>query len=62
MNAVGRIVAVFTPYGVAVLLTRYGSVTVFVVLGMLLVTCALILFCFGIETRRVSLEALSSLR
>ncbi|TGC36449.1 sugar (and other) transporter family protein, partial [Salmonella enterica subsp. enterica serovar Enteritidis] len=24
--------------------------------------CALILFCFGIETRRVSLEALSSLR
>ncbi|SUI20861.1 membrane transport protein [Salmonella enterica subsp. salamae] len=62
VNAVGRIVAVFTPYGVAVLLTRYGSVTVFVVLGMLLAACALILFCFGIETRRVSLEALSSLR
>ncbi|EJJ9677445.1 MFS transporter [Salmonella enterica] len=61
VNAVGRIVAVFTPYGVAVLLTRYGSVTVFVVLGMLLAACALILFCFGIETRRVSLEALSSL-
>lgn len=61
VNAVGRIVAVFTPYGVAVLLTQYGSVTVFMVLGVLLVVCALILFCFGIETRRVSLEEISNL-
>ncbi|POT57632.1 MFS transporter [Citrobacter amalonaticus] len=61
VNAVGRIVAVFTPYGVAVLLTQYGSVTVFIVLGAMLVVCALILFFFGIETRKVSLEEISSL-
>lgn len=61
VNAVGRIVAVFTPYGVAVLLTQYGSVTVFIVLGVMLVVCALILFFFGIETRMVSLEEISSL-
>ncbi len=51
----------FTPYGVAILLTRYGSVTVFIVLGVMLVLCALILFCFGIETRKVSLEEISAL-
>ncbi|HAT4015949.1 TPA: MFS transporter [Citrobacter freundii] len=61
VNAVGRIVAVFTPYGVAILLTRYGSVTVFIALGVMLVLCALILFCFGIETRKVSLEEISAL-
>ena len=61
MNAVGRIVAVFTPYGVAILLTRYGSIPVFIVLGIMLVLCALILFCFGIETRKVSLEEISTL-
>ena len=61
VNAVGRIVAVFTPYGVALLLTRYGSIRVFIVLGVMLVLCALILFCFGIETRKVSLEEISSL-
>lgn len=61
VNAVGRIVAVFTPYGVAILLTRYGSITVFIVLGVMLVLCALILFCFGIETRKVSLEEISTL-
>ncbi|MDU7186777.1 MAG: MFS transporter, partial [Klebsiella sp.] len=57
----GRIVAVFTPYGVAILLTRYGAITVFMVLGLLLALCALILFCFGIETRNASLEEISAL-
>ncbi len=38
------IVAVLLPYGVAVLLTRYGPVTVFVVLGMLLARADIILF------------------
>lgn len=61
VNAVGRIVAVFTPYGVAALLTEYGSVTVFIVLGVMLVVCSLILFFFGIETRMVSLEEIASL-
>ncbi|PWC19673.1 MFS transporter [Brenneria corticis] len=61
VNAIGRIVAVFTPYGVAALLTHYDSITVFIVLGMLLVFCALILFFFGIETRMVPLEEISGL-
>lgn len=59
VNAVGRIVAVFTPYGVAILLTRYDSITVFIVLGSLLICCSIIIFFFGIETRRVSLEDIS---
>ncbi|STQ54802.1 metabolite transport protein [Escherichia coli] len=59
LNAVGRIVAVFTPYGVAALLTHYGSITVFIVLGVMLVLCALVLSIFGIETRKVSLEEIS---
>lgn len=61
VNAVGRIVAVFTPYGVASLLTHYGSTTVFIVLGVLLACCALILFVFGIETRMISLEEITQL-
>lgn len=60
VNAVGRIVAVFTPYGIAILLTQHGAITVFIVLGIMLVICALILFFFGIETRMVSLEEISS--
>ncbi|WP_252159841.1 MFS transporter, partial [Escherichia coli] len=59
VNAVGRIVAVFTPYGVAALLTHYGSITVFIVLGVMLLLCALVLSIFGIETRKVSLEEIS---
>ncbi|HHC4759667.1 TPA: MFS transporter [Escherichia albertii] len=59
VNAVGRMVAVFTPYGVAALLTHYGSITVFIVLGVMLVLCALVLYIFGIETRKVSLEEIS---
>lgn len=60
VNAVGRIFAVFTPYGVAILLTQYGSIMVFIVLGVMLLLCALFLFCFGIETRSISLEEISS--
>ena len=59
VNAVGRIVAVFTPSGVAALLTHYGSITVFMVLGVMLLLCALVLSIFGIETRKVSLEEIS---
>lgn len=61
VNAVGRIVAVFTPYGVAALLTHYGTCAVFSVLGVMLFCCSLILFLFGIETRMVSLEEISEL-
>ncbi len=47
------------PYGVAALLTHYGSITVFMVLGVMLLLCALVLSIFGIETRKVSLEEIS---
>ena len=56
VNAVGRIVAVFTPYGVAALLTHYGSITVFMVLGVMLVLCALVLSIFDNLSQKVSLE------
>lgn len=42
-------------------MTRSGAITVFMVLGVMLVLCALILFCFGIETRKISLEEISTL-
>ncbi|WP_432462879.1 MFS transporter [Agarivorans sp. QJM3NY_33] len=61
VNAVGRFVAVIAPYGVAMLLTDYGSKTVFVVLGAILILCAFLLLVFGIETRTVSLEKISQL-
>lgn len=60
VNAVGRIVAVFTLRcrgPVDPLRGDYG----FMVLGVMLVLCALILFCFGIETRKISLEEISTL-
>lgn len=60
-DAAGRIVVVFTSYGVAILLTRYGSVTIFTVLGVMLVLCMLILSCFGIEIYKVSSEETSAL-
>lgn len=59
VNSVGRVVAVFAPYGVAALLTHYDSITVFITLGGLLICCAVILFTFGIETRKVSLEEIT---
>ncbi|PQK30101.1 hypothetical protein C5Y85_18730 [Escherichia coli] len=40
-------------------LTHYGSITVFIVLGVMLLLCALVLSIFGIETRKVSLEEIS---
>ncbi|WP_409308042.1 MFS transporter [Pectobacterium sp. B1J-3] len=61
VNAIGRIIAVFTPYGVAALLTHYGSVMVFIILGTLLVTCSVIILFFGVETRMVSLEEIANL-
>ncbi|WP_411683155.1 MFS transporter [Clostridium thailandense] len=55
-NAVGRAVTIFTPYGVAWLMTNYGSVAVFIALGGVLGIVALILATIGIETRQKSIE------
>lgn len=55
-NAVGRIVTIFTPFGVAWLMTNYGSIAVFVTLGGILLIVALIIATIGIETRQKSIE------
>jgi MFS transporter, putative metabolite:H+ symporter len=55
-NAIGRLVTVFTPYGVAWILTNYGSVAVFITIGAVLVLVAVVVATIGIETRGKSLE------
>ena len=59
-NAIGRVSAVFSPYGVAWLLSNYGSISVFIGLGVVLVLIAIIVATLGIETRRKSLEEIST--
>ncbi|MDU4961433.1 MAG: MFS transporter [Sporomusaceae bacterium] len=55
-NAVGRVSAIFSPYGVAWILSNYGAVAVFIALGLILVLVAVIIATLGIETRHKSLE------
>jgi len=55
-NAVGRASAVFSPYGVAWLLSNYGSIAVFIGLGIVLTVIAIIVSTLGVETRNKSLE------
>ena len=59
-NSIGRIVAIVTPYVIAWLLTEFNVTVVFVVLGIVLGSCALILTIFGIETRNKSLEEIAN--
>lgn len=59
-NAVGRVSAVFSPYGVAWLLSNYGSISVFIGLGVVLILIALIVATLGIETRHKTLEEIST--
>jgi MFS transporter, putative metabolite:H+ symporter len=59
-NAIGRVVTIFTPFGVAWLMTNYGSIAVFIVLGAVLIFVALIIATIGIETRQKSIEEISS--
>jgi len=58
-NAIGRVSAIFSPYGVAWLLSNYGSIAVFIGLGGVLVLLALIIATLNIETRYKSLEEIS---
>lgn len=60
-DAIGRIVAILTPYLIAWLLTDFGQVVVFVVIGSLLVVCAVILSIYGFETRDVSVEEIGNM-
>lgn len=58
-NAIGRVSAIFSPYGVAWLLSNYGSIAVFIALGIILVLLAIIIATLGVETRHKSLEEIS---
>ncbi|WP_411682339.1 MFS transporter [Clostridium thailandense] len=58
-NAVGRAVTIFTPYGVAWIMTKYGSVAVFLTIGALLGIVALVIIFLGIETRQKSIEQIN---
>ena len=55
-NAVGRLSAVFSPYGVAWLLTNYGTLAVFEALAVFILLIAALIFVMGVETRYKSLE------
>ncbi|MEY8000485.1 MFS transporter [Clostridium sp. Mt-5] len=55
-NAIGRAVTIFTPYGVAMIMTKYGSVAVFIAIGVILGLVALVILIFGIETRQKTIE------
>jgi putative MFS transporter len=58
-TAIGRAFAVFAPYGVAWILTNYGSILVFVAIGALLVLVAGVVAVFGVETRQKSIEEIN---
>jgi putative MFS transporter len=55
-NSIGRLVTVFTPYGVAWILSNYGPIAVFVTIGVVLCAVAALVAVLGIETRHKSLE------
>lgn len=59
-NAVGRLSAVLSPYGVAWLLSNYGAVSVFQVLNVFVVVIAVMILWLGVETRYKSLEDVAS--
>ena len=58
-NSIGRVVAITSPYLTAWLLTDFGPVAVFAVLGALLLACALVLAVLGIETRGRTCEEMT---
>jgi putative MFS transporter len=55
-NAVGRAVTIFTPYGIAWIMTKYGSVAVFIAIGVVLGMVALVIMTLGVETRQKTIE------
>jgi putative MFS transporter len=60
-DAIGRIVAIFMPYLIAFLLTEYGPTAIFILVGIILAICALVLSIFGIETRKKSIEEIEAI-
>lgn len=60
-DGIGRIVAIIQPYLIAWLLSNFGQTAVFIVIGVLLLLCALIIAVFGIETRDKSVEEITTM-
>jgi putative MFS transporter len=58
-NGISRIAAIVTPPIIAVILTNYGSVSVFLFVSVSLALIALIIGIFGVETRKKSLEQIN---
>ena len=59
-NSIGRLFTVFTPFGVAWILSNFGSIAVFTTIAGVLVVVALIVACIGIETRAKSIEEIGA--
>lgn len=60
-DAVGRLFSIVTPYLIAWLLTNFGVRAVFIVVGAMLVLCAVLLALFGFETRNKTCEEIDNL-
>ncbi len=58
-NAIGRVSAVVSPFGVAWLLSNFGATAVFIGLAVVLLLIAFIIATLGIETRHKTLEEIS---
>jgi putative MFS transporter len=58
-NAIGRVASFITPPIIAVILTKYGVVSVFVAIFALLAVVAVFIAIFGVETRNKSLEEIN---
>ncbi len=58
-NSVSRIAAVVTPPVIAIILTKYGSVAVFMTVSACLVAIAIVVGIYGVETRQKTLEEIN---
>ena len=59
-NAIARGMTIITPYVIAWILSNYGSVAVFVTIGVVLALVALVVAILGVETRHKSIEEIGN--
>ncbi|MDR3565117.1 MAG: MFS transporter [Negativicutes bacterium] len=59
-NGISRLSAVVTPPMIAIILTRYGSVAVFLTVSVILVVVAIVIAIYGVETRQRTLEQINN--
>jgi len=58
-TAIGRGFAILTPYGVAFLLSKFGEISVFLTIAVIMLVVAVILASLGIESRNKSAEEIA---